>query len=307
MRWCRSFVITARCIATSKVKKLVPSSPIRSSSLPPHLVALPENEEWALWRWAGLRGTGFPAGDVLKLAAPTVAAAADEVLTVEAALAETAEHINRAANQALDELRQAGEWHRADIRKPLLAVLSDVNKGKAPRPVGVVPVDAAAARLQAVQCLVDEARADFAQAFAAAGASTSAAIRQILADPRFREAAVWQNRHAVHTGIAALLRQPNGTHRTSQTRQHEELVASYYQRYTLKNDTIGFFGPVGWATLDATAATSCLHPGPDLLATRTVYFESWGIDALAARISQEPALRPWLDPSRLPYFHLQQH
>jgi hypothetical protein len=29
-------------------------------------------------------------------------------------------------------------------------------------------------------------------------------------------------------------------------RRREEVIASYWQRYCSKNDTIGFFGPLGW-------------------------------------------------------------
>ena len=32
----------------------------------------------------------------------------------------------------------------------------------------------------------------------------------------------------------------------SRARQREEIVASYWQRYCAKNDTIGFFGPLAW-------------------------------------------------------------
>src|SRR5438067_1918215 len=49
----------------------------------PHLVRLP-NTRWALWRWVGLRGAGFPAAQVLKLGAPECAAAADALIEAEA-------------------------------------------------------------------------------------------------------------------------------------------------------------------------------------------------------------------------------
>src|SRR5215213_4772877 len=53
--------------------------------LPPHLVRLP-GTGWALWRWISLRGAGFPANEVLKLAAPECAEAADALLEAEAEL-----------------------------------------------------------------------------------------------------------------------------------------------------------------------------------------------------------------------------
>src|ERR1044072_7050173 len=43
--------------------------------LPPHLISL--DADWALWRCVALRGAGFPATSVLRLAAPECASAAD--------------------------------------------------------------------------------------------------------------------------------------------------------------------------------------------------------------------------------------
>ena len=49
-----------------------------------HTIGLPGGQ-WALWRWVALRSAGFPADEVLSLAFPDCAAAADEVIGREAA------------------------------------------------------------------------------------------------------------------------------------------------------------------------------------------------------------------------------
>jgi hypothetical protein len=59
----------------------------------------------------------------------------------------------------------------------------------------------------------------------------------------FREALTWQNRGALATAADGLLK--DGV-KPSRRRQREEVVARYWQRYCSKNDTIGFFGPLGW-------------------------------------------------------------
>jgi hypothetical protein len=79
------------------------------------------------------------------------------------------------------------------------------------------------------------------------------------------------------------------------------MLASYLQRYCTKNDTIGFFGPVGWGQLVDGDEVISIRPGPELLATRQVYFEGWAIDAIADRIAEEEGMRPWLAPRRSPY------
>ena len=66
------------------------------SPLAEHLVALP-GSEWNVWRWTSLRGAGFPASLVQRLAATEAAAAADALLFARAA----AERARDAAVEAL--------------------------------------------------------------------------------------------------------------------------------------------------------------------------------------------------------------
>jgi Lantibiotic dehydratase, N terminus len=124
-------------------------------------------------------------------------------------------------------------------------------------------------------------------------------VREVAGNTAFREALTWQNRTAVKTGIDPLLRQPAGAS-NSKTRQKELLVASYAQRYCAKNDTIGFFGPLGWGELTDASQAVELEVGPELLARRTAYFEHWAIDELARALASDPALRPSLAPRRHP-------
>jgi hypothetical protein len=79
------------------------------------------------------------------------------------------------------------------------------------------------------------------------------------------------------------------------------MLASYLQRYCTKNDTIGFFGPVGWARLGEGQDVAAVRCGPELLAERHVYFEGWAIDAIADRLAEDEAMRPWLAPRLSPY------
>ncbi|MEV4196047.1 lantibiotic dehydratase, partial [Streptomyces toxytricini] len=116
----------------------------------------------------------------------------------------------------------------------------------------------------------------FAEAFDAAAVRTSALLQEIAADPRFRAALAWQNPAVLRTGIAPFLAwTPTVRGRTSMPRQREELVAHYWQRFCVKNDTIGFFGPVGWGRWDPAADGVRIDPGPGgLIAESRVYFAS---------------------------------
>ncbi len=111
----------------------------------------------------------------------------------------------------------------------------------------------------------------------------------------------WQNRHALMTGIDPLVRRgPEPPKRNGQHRQHEALVASYLQRYCAKNDTIGFFGPVGWCQFDDGQGIRVTPADPGSpLAARVTYLEGWAVRGIMA--DHLTALRPWLVPRRMPF------
>ncbi|MFE9426957.1 lantibiotic dehydratase [Kitasatospora sp. NPDC006697] len=145
----------------------------------------------------------------------------------------------------------------------------------------------------------------FETAFAEAAVDTARELQAIAARPDFRAAVAWQNRAVLRTGIAPFLNwTPSAAGRTSMPRQREELVAHYWQRFCVKNDTIGFFGPVGWATLDPELRGVEVDPGEGLITRSEVFFSSWSIDELAKALDRDPALRPWLPPRRLPYLRI---
>jgi hypothetical protein len=122
------------------------------------------------------------------------------------------------------------------------------------------------------------------------------AIAGIYADLRFQEAITWQN-----PGLAQFLHDhdagPDAPRRSKQ-RQRELVIGSYLQRYCLKNDTIGFFGPVGWASAGHDGPGLVVVPGEQLLARRTTYFEVWAIDKVAAEIARQGRALGWLRPQR---------
>ena len=181
----------------------------------------------------------------------------------------------------------------------MLAALGDADLARAAD--AAIAADTAAAALAASDPAAgDRAGAAYAAEFTAAVGRLSAALHEAASLPALREAVAWQNRHALTTGIDALVRRgPQPAKRNAQHRQHEALVASYLQRYCAKNDTIGFFGPVGWAQIDDGRGIRISHAGPEFsLAARVTYLEGWAVQAIMA--GHGSALRPWLVPRRVP-------
>ncbi|MFJ4919560.1 lantibiotic dehydratase [Streptomyces sp. NPDC088725] len=193
---------------------------------------------WRLWEHFALRGPGFPAEGVLRMAPPGLAPAADKF--------------------GPDDVLAGQDW------------------------------DA------------------FAEAFDAGAVRTAELLQEIAASPRFRAAVAWQNPTVLRTGIAPFLNwTPSAAGRTSMPRQREELVAHYWQRFCVKNDTIGFFGPVGWGRWDLSTRGIAVDPGSGFLADSRVYFASWAIDALAKSLDADPALRTWIPPRRVSFVRIE--
>ena len=286
--------------STSVATQMVGETP----NLAPHLLSL-EAGEWAMWKESVLRGAGFPAAEMLKLATPQFAATVDHYLEAEREL-ETAKNVALAdINAALDEIRRAGLWKDRTRRAPLLALLTRLNAG---RPIEFAESSALAAALSNYnQHLgrVESLRTSLAGEFRTAHLQVSHVLNEAASSPRFHEAVIWQNRSAWHAGIKLQLLEPvNLSKRSFKQRRREELIAMYLQRYCTKNDTIGFFGPVGWAQFVPEGEAIEVRPGRELLAARNVYIESWCMDEVAETIGREPSLRPWLAPRRMPFVSL---
>ena len=111
-------------------------------------------------------------------------------------------------------------------------------------------------------------------------------LRGVARDPLFREAVTWQNPAAFDNAVAKVA--AGSKTKPSQARQRDELVASYWQRYCAKNDTIGFFGPLAWGQIADDRPRLQVRSGA-LERKRVVHLETWGVQALAETI--DPDLR----------------
>ncbi|MCI0490032.1 MAG: lantibiotic dehydratase family protein, partial [Blastocatellia bacterium] len=275
----------------------------QSDSQSSHLLPLADTG-WALWRWVALRGAGFPVGEVLKLASPGCSDLADRLLQAEEDLRMTRNQVMSVINESLDNLRRNSLWHDKDKRAPLLDALRLVSAGKVPRSLGgVADADAILSILRGAKLRADLAWQELRMGLERARESISGVIREEAADDRFREAVIWQNRRAFHTGISPLLR--NKDKRNSKQRRYEEMAASYLQRYCVKNDTIGFHGPVGWARLNSHGSGIEARPGASLVLERNTYFEVWCIDSLAKAISKYEGVKKWIAPRLMAYIRLE--
>lgn len=243
-------------------------------------LALPGGR-WHLWTSVALRGAGFPVALVEVLCSEPAARLADAYLDRQKDVA-ARQSATRLA--LLDRLKSAGPEERAELRR-----------WKHKLKQGTLCIDALGrpdAALVAAISGRDAARAAFAEAYAHDEASLESRTRAQLQNERLCAAALWQN-HRSFDGAKRRLNQPSGP--AVRRRAAENFVAMLIQRYAVKNDSIGFFGPVGWARInDVPVILEHVH-GP-LIAHREVFFEEWCIDELARHFNRDPEMRRWLTP-----------
>ncbi len=117
-------------------------------------------------------------------------------------------------------------------------------------------------------------------------------LRDVARNATFREAMTWQNPAAVANALENVA--ADGGTLTSKARRREDVVASYWQRYCAKNDTIGFFGPLAWGRIADPPALALHARSGGLVRERSVHLESWGVQTLAGAL--DPELRVSLGP-----------
>jgi hypothetical protein len=145
---------------------------------------------------------------------------------------------------------------------------------------------------------IDEA--GFRTAYEAAVDEWCATLDEVVEGRTFRAAVLWQNRKIIHELVEPYLAARASGKRDSRRRQREIALAKYIQRYHARNDSIGFFGPVGWAHwADAAGGPALSVTGfHSEIVDRRAQVELWAVHALADQVCADPAVRRWLTPVR---------
>jgi hypothetical protein len=129
---------------------------------------------------------------------------------------------------------------------------------------------------------------------------TGPSLERLLAEPAFVAALAWQNPAAVRNWVGACAAEVRAGRpmdgRIDQKRA--ALLARYAQRYCAKNESIGFFGPVGWARLDDSRVERLDPVGHAGVRRYDVFFELWAIEALARAWEADERLLPYLPVNR---------
>jgi hypothetical protein len=113
-------------------------------------------------------------------------------------------------------------------------------------------------------------------------------LAEVARNPAFQEAVAWQSRESLANAVNKLARDERGG--PSRKRAWTNVVASYWQRYCSKNDTIGYFGPLAWGEFRADSGDAISLRAGDIDAERVVHFETWAMEAVARSAGIEAPL-----------------
>lgn len=272
-------------------------TPQSSDSIAAHLTPL-YGKDWAVWNSICLRGAGFPSHLVQSLSTPSCVSALQRLLHAERAVVAA---IGKAGDAVRQELTETSETSK---RRQLHRLLRPLAKGKLPAQVVELP-PGFEVEIRRGRELEEEALILFNKEFAAERYRISRTIRNLAKDELFQRAVLLQNAQALRHVRSGLQAVPSEQLRLGfKGRQDEELIASYLQRYCVKNDTIGFFGPVGWAQFARHGESVRACPGPNLVDRSEVFFEHWCVEALAEEIARVEGVRAWIAPRCSPYVYV---
>jgi hypothetical protein len=123
-------------------------------------------------------------------------------------------------------------------------------------------------------------------------------VTALAAEPRFAAALTWQNPNMVATWLGPLIAD-RGTGRSAEkiNSYRAGMLARYAQRYCAKNESIGFFGSVGWARLTEDDQELRVAGGAGIRRGE-VFFEHWAIELFARTLEGDERVRPYLPVRR---------
>jgi hypothetical protein len=234
------------------------------------------------------------------LAAPDSPRLADSLLSLEEEHAECTRNLAKAIRKMLQSAAERAQ------RKRLFRALTQVTKGRVPEAADYEPLQGMLDEYAGLESRRRAALHDFDRAFKKDVSVISSAMKQLAADSRFRAAVLLQNRNAAHNHVLPYMTEA-GNNGNRKLRRNENLIAVYLQRYCMKNDTIGFFGPVGWGKVIPDGKPITVTPGLNLVSGSSLYFEQWCIEALAGRVAGNDLLRRSIAPRLLPTVHIDQN
>jgi hypothetical protein len=239
---------------------------------------------WSWFPWGVLRSAGFPIKDVLEaLGNESLTLAASSWMSCESDVACAADAFVACLPAIVSRPQRRRIQRAINSRRRVDETASGVDLAN---------------RIQDWNARIErrsQAAEMFGRAYEWERVGSTDRLIHVLEDDRIRRALLWQNRRI----LPFLLK-------TRDNRGRRALL-KYLTRYSTKNDTIGFFGPVTWIRLSSEPGFGELVWGCDLIRGTLLSFETWPIAVIAGHLAEHVRLRSWLSPRRTAQCRVQQH
>lgn len=230
-----------------------------------------DRAEWTWFPWGVLRGAGFPVQCVDALRDEAARDAAEELISCD-------RELERAAGAVRPKLLALGSSHRRRLARALRARRSiDASEPD---------ITPEVSDWNAALCRRELSFTSFLNIYERTRVNSARRLQAAFADDGVRRAVLWQNRRSI------------GDLARAKDSWDERTLLKYIARYSTKNDTIGFFGPVAWFRLVNEPGFAAFRCGPSVIRRTSLSFEVWPIARIAELLSDRGDLRPWLSPRR---------
>jgi hypothetical protein len=273
----------------------------------PRHLSRPGASGWTWWRDAVLRSAGFPARLVRTFADDAAGRDADALTAAIDQERDARRELESGLRLLAMDLRRApaasGRPEGASVDAAALRRAEKaLARGELDATAAAVLPAASQARWRSAVDRLATARRAFDAAYTQAAERLMQTTAKLAADPLLRAAVTWQNHNAVVTAFDPLVR--DEAMPGSKRRQREALLANYVQRYAVKNDTIGFFGPMTWVRLAGADEAGTFEAGPNLVRASSLHFEDWAIQLVADGLAADDRYLPWLVARIQPFLRL---
>lgn len=123
-------------------------------------------------------------------------------------------------------------------------------------------------------------------------------LRRIVADPCVQEA-IFLSNPDMFAALQRYLSSDGDSTRTSAIRKLERRLVFYLQRFCAKNETQSFFGPINYGQFDLDASCKLqMRQAQAAIRQRVAFPGQWLAETLAAAVSADPGIQPYLRPRR---------
>ena len=250
----------------------------------PHLEL---SKDFSIWSDFALRSTGF----AYKYLEPLIDL---QLITLTSNLSKLELRYKQSKEELLNEIALTLSNSNIQDKKPLRKLKKKYlknNYSDAPEPINLICLYKKAFEMQSE---ISELKKEIETHYDQKLLENRTYLQNLVTQSKFRKALIWQNHKVLEKGLDKF-GQNDPSLSNKQVTQKENLIISYLQRYSTKNETIGFFGPLAWGTFNLNVDHICFNIDQGLIRDNFVHFEFWAIKSFSSALANIPNVQNYLE------------